>query len=83
MLHAANIVPQIGKARSKSGFETVSYQITLSLRVPNWEELHGQSEPRTGRAVYRRKIFADQRTKPFKPGGVIMRVDPPDRNGRH
>ena len=32
MLHAPNIVPQIGKGRSKSGFETVSYQITRRVQ---------------------------------------------------
>jgi hypothetical protein len=39
MLHAANIVPQIGKVRSKSGIATVSYQITRKLPVPNGGEL--------------------------------------------
>jgi hypothetical protein len=32
MAHAANIVPQFGKTRPKSGIETVSYQITSSLQ---------------------------------------------------
>lgn len=32
MPHATNIVPQIGKARSESGIEAVSYQITRRLR---------------------------------------------------
>jgi hypothetical protein len=32
MLHAANIVPQIGKARSGSGIDAVSYQITRGLQ---------------------------------------------------
>ena len=32
MARAANIVPQIGKARSKSGFEIVSYQITRTVQ---------------------------------------------------
>src|SRR5260370_658866 len=83
MLHAANIVPQIGNAGSKSGGGTVSYQITRRLQCRTGKNSPGQSEPRTGRAAYRREILADGRTKLLNPGGVVLRVDPPDRSRRH
>jgi hypothetical protein len=51
MLHVANIVPQIEKARSKSGVDAVSYQTTRRIPAPNWEGLPWQSEPGTGRAL--------------------------------
>src|ERR1700731_2970316 len=45
--------------------------------------MHFQSEPRTCRVVQRREILVDHRTKLFKPGGVLMRMDSPDRNCHH
>jgi hypothetical protein len=83
MLHAGNIVLQIGNARSNSRIGTVSYQTTPKLSVPNWDELPGQSNPCTGPAVQRPKILADHRTKLLEVGGTLRRMDPPDRNGSY